>query len=838
MVSVQHSLRQLLHRPGLAIAVIGMLAVGIGATTAIYSLTYQVLLEPLPVPEPDQLVELQVEGNRQNGGRVGLAYGNVNALFSYPMLRDLEDEQDVFTAIAGHTDFIANMQRGTETQAGTGTLVSGGYFDVVNVRPALGRLIGPQDEPAFDESPVVVLAYNYWQNALGADRGVLGDTLIVNNQTLTIIGVAPEGFSGALNGSSPDVFVPLTLRSLMQPEESREGSLNRLYNWVYVIARLRPDLSFDLSLERINQLYRNIVAERDAPLIDQFLDQAQMEVFLAHGLALQPAGRGQGAAQVTASNPLMLLLGATALVLIIVCVNITSLLLARGAARAGELAIRASIGANRRRLMAQLLGESAAYSLFGAVLALPTAVVVLRIIYAMGPPALTNRFSPSLDAQALIFATAVAIATVLLFGLLPAVRASNTDPGAVIKGQSGQPAGGRKLARFRSALIGMQIALSTVLLVLAGLFALSLANVSREDLGMELDSTVMFAVQARFGYEGEGLDGLYSRIKETLESQPGVVAVSSAPIPLFANFAFSGQVDSIGGTVFEDQARVVQSHPWIGPGFFETLSIPVLAGRDFTASDSDMGRSVAIVNQAFLNRFNLGMDIVGQRIDLIPSYYPGGSIEIVGVTGDARISTVKGDLPAQVFTPRPRGDGAFSSFVFYIRGTIDPNELVPMVRPLIAEIDPNLPVSQLQTMTERVRGHLYQDRLIAMLSAVFAGLATVLAAVGLYAVLSYNIGGRTRELGLRLALGANPARLLAMVLTQVGRIAAIAIVFGLAAAFGVGRLADALLYELSGSNPTVFVVAAIVITLVALTASYLPARQASRVAPMEALRDQ
>jgi predicted permease len=838
MVSAKQSLRQLVHRPGLAIAVIGMLAVGIGATTAIYSLTYQVLLEPLPVPEPEQLVELKVEGNRQNGGRVGIAYGNVNALFSYPMLRDLEDDQDVFAGIAGHADFLANMQSGTESQAGTGALVSGSYFDVLRVRPALGRLIGMQDEPAFGESPVVVLGYDYWQNVLGGDRNILGDTLIVNNQVLTVIGVAPEGFDGAMNGSSPDVFVPLTLRSLMQPEENRAGSLNRLYNWVYVIARLRPDLSFDLTLERINQLYRSIVAERDAPLIDQFLDEAQMELFLAHGLSLESAGRGQGAAQVSASNPLMLLLGATALVLLIVCVNITSLLLARGAARAGELAIRASIGANRSRLMAQLLGESAAYALVGAVLALPVALITLRIIYAMGPPALTSQFSPSLDAQALSFAVAAAIATTLLFGLLPAVRASNTDPGAVIKGQSGQPAGGRRLARFRGTLIGMQIALSTVLLVLAGLFTLSLANVSREDLGMDLGSTVMFAVQARFGYEGERLDALYSRIMEELESQPGVVSVSSAPIPLLANFAFSGQVDSIRGVALEGQARVVQSHPWIGPGFFETLSIPVLAGRDFTLSDSEPGRSVAIVNQAFLDRFNLGRDVVGQRIDLFPSYYAGGSTEIIGVTGDARINSVKGDLPAQMFTPRARGDGSFSSFVFYVRGTIDPNDLVGMVRPVMAGIDPNLPVSQLQTLTERLRGHIYQDRLIAMLSTVFAALATVLAAVGLYAVLSYNISGRTRELGLRLALGANPARLLTMVLTQVGWIAAIAIALGLAAAFGVGRLADALLYELSGTNPTVFVAAAVMIALIALAAGFLPALRASRVAPMEALREQ
>jgi predicted permease len=840
-VNIRQAIRQLVIQPGLAIAVIGMLAVGIGATTAIFSLFQQVLLEPLPVPEPGRLVELRVEGTRASGGRPGMVYNDINALFSYPMLRDLEERQQVFSGVAGHTDFIANVSRSTDTEAiaGVGAMVSGSYFQTLNVRPALGRLIGPQDAPAVEESPVVVLSYDYWVTILGADPEVIGDSLTVNNQLLTIVGVVPEGFTGVLADSRPAVFVPLTLRSLMQPEEDVSGTENRLYNWVYVFARLAPGVSPEQAAVGINQVYRAIVAELDAPLVAPFLNDAQMAEYLAHAVALEPASRGQGADQISASNPLLLLLGATVLVLLIVCVNITSLLLARGAARAGELAIRASIGASRSRLIGQLLSESAVFAVVGGLLALPVAFVTLRVLSGMVPPGIASQFTPALNTQALLFAAAAAVGAVVLFGLLPALRASQTDPGKVIKGQSGQPAGGRGLARLRSSLIGAQIALATVLLVLAGLFTLSLSNLSRVNLGLEVHSTLMFAVQPlAHGYEGDRLDAVYARIVEALESQPGVVAVGSSPMPPLGTFGFSGQVVSIAGSAIEGDAGVFRAYPWTGPGFFESMSIPVLAGRGFTDADSEPGAAVIVVNQAFLERFDLGMDVVGQRIEAFSAYYQGGSVEIIGVVGDSRLTGIRSNPPPQVFTPRPRGDGAFSSFVFYVRGTLDPGDMTAMVRPVIASIDPNLPVSQLQTMTQRLRSETHSDHLIATLSAVFAGLATALAAVGLYAVLSYNVGERTRELGLRLALGASPRVLLGMVLRQVGRISAVAIGIGVAVAIGVGRVAEALLFGVSGYNPVAFGLAIAVILAVALGASFLPAHRASRVAPMEALREQ
>ncbi len=834
----QQAFRQIVLRPGLAAAVILMLAVGIGATTAIFSLFYQVLLMPLPVPEPDRLVELRVPGPQPGGGRQSLAVRNAQgAAFAYSTFRDLEADQASFTGTAGHYDFIASLTTGTDTFGGNGMLVSGGYFEVLGVRPALGRLIGPQDEPSLDESPVVVLSYDYWQSRLGADPGVIGTTLTVNDRPLTVIGVAPEGFTGAMPGYPPHVFVPLTMRWQMQPDEPRNGfELSPFNRFVLMLARLRPGVTLEQATAEINALYGGIVAERVMPEVPPQATEAQRQQLLAQRIVLSPAARGQNAGGVTASNPLTLLLGATALVLLTVCVNITNLLLARGASRAGEMAIRAAIGAGRARLAAQLLIEAAVFGVLGALLALPVAAVTLRVIAASAPGAIASRFTPELSVEALGFAGALLVATVLFFGLLPALRASDTDAGHVMKGSSGQPGGGRALARFRGALIGVQVALSVLLLVLAGLFTRSLANVASVDLGMDVEPVVQFSVAPGLnGYTGARRDALHDRIMEALEAHPGVVAVGQSALPLFGDFVFTVPIRSIDGEQLpEDNTRLAQRHPWISPGFFEALGMPLLAGRGFTASDVAAGGEVAVVNQAFLSRFNLGANAIGKRMELVG--YGAGSVEIVGIAGDAKYRAVKEDVGPQVYTPRPASDDAFSSVFFYVRGRVDAATLLREIPGVVASVDPTLPANSLAPLERIVSNNVGQDRLIALLSAVFAGLATVLAAIGVYAVLSYNIGGRTRELGLRLALGSSPGGLRAMVLKQVGWVALGGAAVGLIAAFGVGRLASALLFGLSGYDPLVFGGALAVIAVVVLGATYLPARKASQVAPMEALR--
>jgi predicted permease len=838
MGHVQQALRQVVLRPGLAAAVILMLAVGIGATTAIYSLFYQVLLMPLPVPEPDRLVELRVPGFRPGGGggRASLAVNDGQGRLSYSTFRELEAEQTPFTGLAGHYDFLASITTGTDTSPGNGVVVSGRYFEVLGVAPALGRLIGPQDEPGLDESPVVVLSYDYWQNRFGGDAAVLGQTLTVNDSALTVIGVAPEGFAGAMPGWRPAVYVPLTMRWRIQPDEPRGYEQHPLNYFMYALARLRPGVTVEQATAEINGLYQGIVAEREMPAV-QGSTEAQRQQFLAQRVVLAPGARGQNAPRVTAANPLTLLLGATGLVLVTVCVNITNLLLARGASRAGEMAIRAAIGAGRARLVAQLLIEAAVFGVLGALLALPVAAATMRIIAAAAPAAVANRFTPELSGEALGLAAVLLVATVLFFGLLPALRASDTQAGHVMKGRSGQPGGGRALARFRGALIGVQVALSVLLLVLAGLFTRSLANAASVDLGMNIESVVRFSVSPGLnGYTGERRDVLHERITEALKAQPGVVAVGQSALPLFASFEFNGFIDTVGAVDLpNDNSSLVTRHPWISPGFFEALAVPLVAGREFTAADVAAGGEVAIVNQAFLRRFNLGTGVIGQRMEMNMGY-GADSVEIVGIAGDAKYGYLKRDIGAQVYTPRPPRDDAFAAVFFYVRGRGDVGALLRAIPDAVAGVDRALTANGVSTLEQVVGDNLSQDRLIASLSAVFAALATVLSAVGVYAVLSYNIGGRTRELGLRLALGSSPGEVRAMVLKQVGRTALIGVAVGLIAAFGVGRLASTLLFGLTGYDPLVFGSAVAVIAVVVLVASYLPARKASQVAPMEALR--
>jgi putative ABC transport system permease protein len=829
---LKHALRQLVLRPGLSAIVIVMLAIGIGSTTAIFSLFHEVLMQPLPVPEPDRLVSFHVDG-LSTGGRPGLAVGDMQAAFSYPMLRDLEARQDAFTGLAAHYDFFADLGSGEGTTNGRGMLVSGRYFDVLNVSPALGRLLGPEDEPAVGEARVVVLSHDYWQRQFGADPNVVNRTLVVNGQQLTIVGVAPAGFEGAMLGWPPEVFVPLTLRWLMQPEEPRSDE-NRFNNWLFILARLRPGVSVEQATAQMNVVFGAIRNEIEAPLIPPNTDEALKRRFLESRLLLEPGGRGQSSVPGRASMPLTLLLGVTALVLLIVCVNVANLLLARGAARAGELAIQMSVGASRARLVAQLLAESALLAGLGALASLGVAAATLRLMSAAVRASLNDSLDVALSLPAMLFAAAAALGTVVLFGLAPALQATGTALVPLMKGHGVQAHGGRGAARFSRMLIMGQIAFATVLLVLAGLFTQSLVNIARVELGIEHESVALFAVSPLLaGYEKEALDAVYERVHAGLAAEPGVLSVASGALPMMGNFSMGGGVQVVGSEPLQDNGS--QSHLMVSAKLFETLSVPLLVGRDFTEADRS-GPPVTIVNEAFVRKFGLGSDAVGKRVRLFGGYVPRGEAEIVGVVANAHITQVKGDVPPQFFTPRPLGDQSFSSLFFYVRSGLDADRLLTVIPRVVASVDPGLPVRNLATMSQLVRNNVSLDRIVTLLSTTLAGLATLLAAIGLYGVLSYNVAQRTRELGLRLALGAEPFALRAMVLKQVRAMALIGAGVGLAMAVGVGRLAQALLYGLSAFDPLVLGAALLVLAAVVTAAAYVPARRASRVAPLEALR--
>jgi putative ABC transport system permease protein len=837
MREIRHALRQLVLRPGLSLVIVVMLALGIGATTAMFSSFHRVLVQPLPVPAAERLVNLRAPGPIRPGPiRTGNAVSDWESTFSYPMFRDLEAQQTVFTSLAAHRDFQANITYAEQTRGGRGLLVSGSYFDVLRLQPALGRLIGPRDEPRAGESAVAVLAYDYWRSRFGGDPSIIGRTLTVNGRALSIVGVAPAGFAGTTLGWRPQVFVPLTLRWLMQPTAIRDQQSRQSY-WLYLFARLKPNVTIEQASASINGSYGALLRDVEAAQLDALSGEERAQ-FLAQRIVLEPGARGQSEIPGTAARPLTLLLGITVLVLLIVCVNVAHLLLARGAARSGEMAVRASVGASRGRLALQLLAESGLLAALGGGLSLPVAVVTLKSITALIPQPLADGLAVDLDAAAVLFAAGASAATVLLFGAAPAWRTSDADPGRVIKGQTPQSAGGRSAARFRRVLGTAQIAFSLVLLVIAGLFTQSLANVARVKLGMDVDSLVTFNVSPRLnGYAPDQVDALYDRIEDTLAAQPGVTNVATAGIPVIANAGMNFFVSIDGAEPVLEGNAGSQSNV-VSPGFFETLSIPLLAGRDFREADiRDSARSsvfvsnVAIVNEAFVRKFDLG-HALGRHFS-IP--FVADDLQIIGVVGDAKYVRIKDDMRPQFFTPgRQLGDD--TSLSFYVRGAIDAETLTAMIPRIVASIDPSLPVDNVATMRQQVASNVYIDRLVTMLSASFAALATLLAAIGLYGVLAYNVAQRTGELGLRLALGADPRHLRAIVLKQVGSMALSGATLGLIAAIGVGRAAQSLLFGLSGHDPAVLFAAVAVLSAVVAAAGYVPARRASSIAPMRALR--
>ena len=827
--SLRRAVRTLFSTPFVTTVAIASLALGIGANAAIFSLFEQFLLRPLPVQEPDRLVNLAAPGPKPGSTSCGNA-GGCDEVFSYPMFRDLEREQTSFTGLAAHVSFGTNLSFHGETMSGGGLFVSGSYFAVLGVQPALGRLIGPTDDRSVGESPVVVLSHDYWRSRFDQDPDVVNETLIVNGQALTIVGVTPAEFGGTTLGSKPHVFVPITLRGLLQGGSG--GFEQRRSYWAYLFARLAPGVSIEQARTAINVSYSSIINDVEAPLQDGMSDQT-MARFRAREVRLADGAKGQSSTHEEARAPLILLLGVTAFVLVIACSNIANLLLARAATREGEMAVRLSLGAGRGQLVGQLLLEACVLAALGGLGGLLVARWTLGLIISLLPAEAVATFPMALDGVAVAFTAALVLGTGLLFGLFPALHSTRPDLATVLKRQSGQPSGSRSAARFRTSLATAQIGLSMVLLVSAGLFTKSLYNISRVDLGLEIDHLITFGVSpTRNWYAPEQSRALFARLEAELAGLPGVTGVTASRVPLLGGSNWGNTVRVEGFDAGPD-TDTGSRYNEVGPGYFGTIGIPLVSGREFTPSDVDEAPKVAVVNEQFARKFDLGRDAVGKWMGT------GGregelDVQIVGLAQNAKYSEVKGEIPPLFFLPYRQND-AIGAMNFYVRGSVDPAQLLTAMPRVVGRLDPNLPVEELQTMEAQVRDNVFVDRIISVLSAAFAGLATVLAAVGLYGVLAYTVAQRTREIGLRMALGADGARVRGMVMRQVGRMALVGGSTGLVLAIGLGRVARSLLFELQNTDPVVLIGAAGALTLVAFAAGAIPAWQASRIEPMRAL---
>ena len=832
MHGLKYAARTLMKTPFVTAVAIVSLALGIGANTAIFSLFDQMLLRSLPVQNPDELVNLSAPGPNPGSQSCNQA-GSCLELWSYPMFKDLEREQSSFTGIAAHRLFGANLALSGQTTSGQGVLVSGSYFPVLGLQPAMGRLFGPADDERFGEHPIAVLSYSYWENNLGLDRSILNQTIIVNGHPLTVVGVAPRGFNGTTLGAQPDVFVPITMRTQMNPWF--DAFDNRRSYWAYLFARLRPGMTVEAATGAINTIYAPIIEEVEAPLQTAMTDQT-MERFRAKRVVVDPGPQGQSSMHGEARTPLRLLLGITAVVLLIACANIANLLLARGANRAQEMAIRGSLGASRSQMLTQLLIESVLLAFLGGLAGLVVARWTLGGIAASLPPeaiaTLELRLSPSM----ILFAAALSLGTGIVFGMYPALHSTRPDLAAMLKTTLGQPAGARAAQRFRSALVTSQIALSMALLVAAGLFIKSLMNVSRVDLGLDPENIVMFTVSPELnGYEGSRSADFFIQLEEELAAIPGVTSVSADQVGLLGGSSWGNSV-SVEGFDWEPGVDSGSRYNQVGPGYFSTLGMPLLAGREFTASDGDGATPVVIVNEAFTRKFGLnGAEAVGKWMSDDGSQADELDTQIIGVVQDAKYSDVKDEVPP-VFFNAYRQDRAIGSMTLYVRTALGTDAIIPRITPLVAGIDPDLPVDDIKTLQQQIQENVFLDRFISTMSAAFALLATLLAAIGLYGVLAYTVAQRTREIGLRMALGAGRENVRGMVLRQVGRMILIGGGIGIVAAIGVGRAAQSLLYGLEGLDVPVVGIVTVLLALVAFGAGYIPAMRASRVDPMQALR--
>ncbi|HET7563563.1 MAG TPA: ABC transporter permease [Gemmatimonadaceae bacterium] len=832
MVNVKLAARTLFRTPFVTAVAVLSLALGIGANAAIFSLFDQVLLRPLPVSHPEQLVNLSAPGPKPGSQSCGQA-GDCDEVFSYAMFRDLEKAHTAFSGIAAHMLFATNIAYHRQTINGDGVLVSGSYFPVLGLKPAIGRLFTPDDDRTIGANYLVVLSYDYWANQLGADPSVLGQPIVINGQSMTIIGVAPQGFEGTTLGARPMVFVPITMRAVMQP--SFKGFENRQTYWAYLFARLAPGATMERASAAVNAVYQPIIRDVEAPLQKGMSDKTLAQ-FKAKTVTLADGQRGQSSVHRDAKTPLLMLFATTGIVLLIACANIANLLLARAANRATEMAVRLALGASRWRLMAQLLTESCVLAILGGIVSLVIAYWTLGLIVSFLPTDANLSLHFSLNAQAVLFTTALAIGTGLLFGLFPALHSTRPDLASAIRAGSGKTSGARSATRFRTSLVTAQIALSMALLISAGLFLKSLVNVSRVDLGIKIDHVVTFGISPQLnGYTNPRSATFFARAEEELAAIPGVTGVTLARVPLIAGSNWGNSVSVEGfkkGPDTDDGSRFNE----VGAGYFHVMGVPLLSGRDFTLADNAGSPKVAIVNEAFAKKFNLGRDAVGKRMSM--NGRSGDNtldIEIVGLAKDAKYSQVKDQVPPVFFIPY-RQDSAVGAMNFYVRTAGNTAQLERAIPGVIKQLDPNLPVEGLKTLPQQVKENVFLDRMISTLAAAFAVLATLLAAVGLYGVLAYSVTQRTKEIGVRMALGADGGRVQKMVLRQVGLMTLIGGALGIGGALALGRAARSLLFELQGYDPLVVAGAAVALALVAFGAGYIPALRASKVDPMQALR--
>jgi putative ABC transport system permease protein len=827
---LRFSLRQIRRSPGFMVTAVLTLALGVGANTAIFSLLDQALLRSLPVRAPEQLVILSSPSKAWEGSSGDNGAG-VEKSFSYPMYRDLRDRGIAFDGlIATSPTDVGIAQNGTSNFA-TAEIVSGNYFSVLGVTAAQGRLLTANDDMTPGSNPVTVVSFNYWKTHLGSKDNAVGQTLSINGQPFQIIGISAPTFQSAVWGQVPDVFVPLSMLEQVRPGKGARLQ-NRKARWMNIVGRLKPGVTPERAQVELAPLWHALRAEelkalgtRSPRFVDEFLTRSELQVL--------PGSTGLSYDRSTLRKPLLAVMAMAFLVLLIATVNVASLLLVRSAARIREFSLRYALGANARRVVQQLLLEGVLIGIAGGAAGVLIAPVCIRVLVHRLDSDGTTAFSTTLDARLLVFNFAVALAVSVLFSLAPALHLVRPDIVNSLKQQTSTAAGGT--LSFRGLIVSLQVGLSVLLLVGAGLFVRTMQNLRRVDTGFNTSHLITFHIDPLLsGYTPEKVPLLHKTVLDTMAAQPGVQAVGATDDPELAGSDHNGNVTVEGYNPPPDDEYEVEM-PTINPAYFHALQIPLVAGRSFTEDDDSTHPQVVIVNQTFAKHFfSDPAAAIGKRVAI-----GGGKnlqfMNIVGVSRDAKHASLKDATPPTLFTPL-RQQKTLGQLYLYLRTAAPPEQVFAAVRQTMKQIDPGLAVDSMRTMDDQIETTLTNERMIELLAISFGLLATMLAGVGLYGVLAYSTTQRTREIGIRIALGSSRLSVSRLVLADVLRLAGIGIVVAIPCSVLLGRLLRSQLFGVSAADPFTLGGVILLIVIVALVAAVLPAHRASTVDPTTALR--
>ena len=822
---LRYGIRRLRLNPAFTATAVLSLGLGIAANTSIFTLVDQVLLRLLPVDNARELVQFRMEG-----GRVGSQNGDGLHTFSHPMYVAFRDRNTVFSGITGqYTERLSALadERGEMVETGW---VAGNFFQVLGVKPHIGRVLASDDDVS--RSAVVVLQYDFWQTRYAGRPDVIGNTIRLNGAPFTIAGVAAPEFGGTNAGLLTQLWAPVTAKTTLTPDFKADLE-NERYHWFYLFARLKPGVTLDQAQTAMRVLHQQRKEEEvKGEFFAKFPDTRDR--FLRQTLSLVPADRGLSALRRTFERPLVVLQWLVGVVLLIACTNVASLLLARAAARQREIAIRSALGAGRWRVVRQLFVESVVLAIAGGAVGLFLSVWLTRGLVRFLPyDRAILGLSAAPDTRVLLFTTAVTLATAVLFGLVPALRGSRVGTAATLKDEAGSVTGGQGHVRLRKVFVALQVCLSLLLLIGAGLFVRTLDNLRKVSLGFDAENVVMFGVRPATQYDDQRKLQVFRGLLEGLTTVPGVKAAGANNSRLLTGGRWDSQITVPGAEAKDGNV------PWsffnaVTPGYFAALGIPVKTGRDFSWGDWGGSRKLCLVNEALVTDYFQGSYPVGRQLGQGRSVT--ADTEIIGVFGNARYHDVRGDVPRQTFVNLDSRIRSVGSVTVYARIQGDPRRIMPLLRDQVRRVDSNLVVFDMRMMNEQLDMRLANERMLSFLSGGFAILATILAIVGLHGVLAFVVTRRTREIGIRMALGAPQRAVLQLVMREMAAV----VVFGLAAgaitAYLTGSYIETQLFGVNAGDGLVFGISIAILLTAAVAASFLPAWRASRISPIRALR--